>query len=156
MFHKLIQVLSFKLCYLSNKAEWFSYAKLILLRESSCLSISKSFSSTDKRNRLSSHLKAWRKALSLKVNFFEISILFQRLGPRYEMQDGLKFVRHRGSWINYLVFVLWVRILRNTGGFKFCLHLYIKHRILKIFNLKTFKAFMSFNRRLTCVYRSLR
>ena len=50
------------------------------------LSISKSFSSTDKRNHLSSRLNAWRESLSMKVNFFEITILFQRLGPRYQMQ----------------------------------------------------------------------
>ena len=28
---------------------------------------------------------------------FEIAVLFQRLGPRYEMQYWLKFVRHRCS-----------------------------------------------------------
>ena len=39
-----------------------------------------------------------------------------------------------------MVFFLWVKILQNTGAFKFCLHLYIKQRILKIFNLKTFTA----------------
>ena len=85
-FHKLIQVLSFKLCDLSNKEEYFLCAKLLLLGESSSLSISKSFSSTDKRNRLSSRLNAWRESLLVKVNFFEINILFQRLSSRYEMQ----------------------------------------------------------------------
>ena len=77
------------------------------------------------------------------------------------MQNWLNFVRHRGSWIEYsfpgayLVFVLWVKILWNLGGFKFYLHLYIKQGTLKIFNLKTFKAFISFERGLACVYRSL-
>ena len=116
---------------------------------------------TEKRNRLSSRLNAWRESLSLNVNLFEIAVLFQRLGRRYEMQYWLKFVWYRGSWVEfsfrsaYLVFALWVKILQNTGGFKFCLHLYIKHRILKVFNLKTFKAFISFNRGLACVYQSL-
>ena len=52
--------------------------ELHLLGESSYLSISKSFSSTNKRNRVSSHLNAWRESLSLKVKFFEITVLFQR------------------------------------------------------------------------------
>ena len=110
---------------------------LLLLGESSYLSISKSFSSAGKWNHLSSRLNAWRGSLSLKVNFFEITVLFQKLGPQYEMQYWLKFFRHRVSWIEisfrstYLVFVLWVKIFWNTGGFQFYLHLYIKHRILK-------------------------
>ena len=41
---------------------------------------------TDKRNRLSSRLNAWRESLSLNVNLFEIAVLFQRLGRQYEMQ----------------------------------------------------------------------
>ena len=41
-------------------------------------SIFKSLGSTDKRNRLRSHLNAWRESLSLKVKFFEITIFFQR------------------------------------------------------------------------------
>ena len=140
-----------------SKEQSFSYVNLLLLRESSYLSISKLFSSPDKRNRFSLRLKAWRESLSLDVNLFEITVLFQRLGPRYEMLYGVKFVWHKGFWIvfefrsAYLVFLLWVKILQNTGGFKFCLHLYIKRRISKIFNLKTFKAFKSFNRELTCV-----
>ena len=127
------------------------FATLLLLGESSYLSISKSFSSTDKRNRLRSRLNAWRESLSLKNKLFEITILFQRLGPWYEMQYWLKFFWCRESWIEvsfwsaYLSFVLWVKILRNTEGLKICLYLCIKHRILKIFNLKTFKSFKSFN-----------
>ena len=58
---------------------------LLLLGESSYLNISKSFSSTDKRNRLSSRLNTWRESLSLKVYFFKLTTLFQRLGPWYEM-----------------------------------------------------------------------
>ena len=54
-----------------------------------------------------------------------------------------------------MVFVMRVKILRNTGGFKFYLYLYMKYRILKTFNLKIFKAFISFNRGLACVYRFL-
>ena len=50
--------------------------KLLLLGENSYLSTSKSFSSTDKRNRLSSHLNTWSESLLLKVEFFEITILF--------------------------------------------------------------------------------
>ena len=147
--------------YLPNKEESFLYTNLLLLGQSNYLSISKPLSSTDKRNHLSLRLNAWRESLSLKVNFFEIIILFQRLGPRYEMQYWLKSVRHRSSWIEfslrsaYLIFVLWVKILQNTGGFKFGLHSYIKHKVLKIFNLKTFKAFISFNRGLASVYWSL-
>ena len=34
--------------------------------------------STDRKNRLSSHLNAWTESLSPKVKFFEITILFQR------------------------------------------------------------------------------
>ena len=71
--------------------------ELLLLGKSSYLSIPKSFSSTNKGIRLSSHLNLWRKPLSLKVNFFEISILFQWYSLRYEMQYWLKCVRHRGS-----------------------------------------------------------
>ena len=74
-----------KLCYLPNKAESFFYVNFLLQGESSYLSISKSFSSTDKRNRLISHLNTFRESLSLKVNFFEITILFQRLGPLCEL-----------------------------------------------------------------------
>ena len=134
---------------------------MIWLGENSYLSISKLFSSTGKRNRLSSRLNACRESLSVKVNFFEINVLSQRLGPRYETQYWLKFVWHRASWIGfsfqsaYLVFVLWVKILRNAGGFNCCLYLYIKHRILKIFDWKTLKTFKSFNQRLVCVYQSL-
>ena len=134
---------------------------LLLLEESSYLSISKSFSSTNKRNHLSSRLNASRESLSLKVNFFEITTLFQRLGPQYEMQYWLKFFRHGGFWIEFsfrrtnLVFVLWVKILGNKGGFRFCLHLYIKNRVFKIINLKTFKAFIRFDRGRACTYRSL-
>ena len=46
--------------------------------KSSYSSIPKWFSSIDKRNRLGSHLNAWRESLSLKIKFFEITILFQR------------------------------------------------------------------------------
>ena len=45
--------------------------------------------------------------------------------------------------------------MQNTGGFKFCLQLNIKHRILKIFKLKTFKAFILFNRGFAYAYQSL-
>ena len=79
-----------------SKEESFSYVNLLLLRESSYLSISKSFSSPDKRNCLSLRLKTWGESLSLDVNLFEITVLFQRLGPRYEMLYGLKFVWHKG------------------------------------------------------------
>ena len=49
------------------------------------------------------------------------------------MYYWLKFVWHRGSWKEfsywsaYLVFVLWIKLLRNTRGFKIFLHLYIKY-----------------------------
>ena len=68
------------------------------------------------------------------------------------MQHWKIFARYRGSWIEfsfrsaYLVFNLWVKILRNIGGFKFCFHFHIKHRTLQIFNWKTSKVFISFKR----------
>ena len=134
---------------------------LLLLEESSYLSISKSFSSTDKRNHLSLCLNVSRESLPLKVNFFEITILLQRLDLHYEMQYWQKNFPRRGFWIDfpfrrtYLFFVLWVKILGNTGGFKFCLHLYVKHRTFKIINLKIFKVFISFDRGRACTYQSL-
>ena len=95
-------------------------------------------------NYLSLRLNDYRESLSLKVKFLEITILFQRSGQRHKMQYWLKFVSHRGSWIEFssrskfLVFVMWVKTLKNTEGFKICLHCYIKHKLLKIFNWKTF------------------
>ena len=65
------------LFYLSNEGITFA-CELLFLWKSSYSSIPKWFSSNDKRNRLSSHLNAWRESLSLKVIFFEIFILFQR------------------------------------------------------------------------------
>ena len=65
------------------------------------------------------------------------------MGSQYEVQYWLKFVWYRGFWIKisfrraYLVFVLWEKLLQNIGWFKFSSNLFIKHRILKIFNLKT-------------------
>ena len=57
---------------------------MLLLEESSYLSISNSFSSIDKRNRLSSRLNAWWESLSLKVEF--LKLFFYSKGRVHDMK----------------------------------------------------------------------